>query len=93
MSELGNNLLANRARLLRDVAALDRVIMEVAASGTASATLSSSGGSKSYTRHDLDKLRALRRELAARAARLADLAAGSRAGVRHIVTTRLGVWG
>ena len=82
-----------RATIHRDIAELDRAIQEIALSGTATATLSSSGGSKSYTRLDLDKLRAYRKDLATRAARLADLAAGSRAGVRRIVTTRLGVWG
>lgn len=87
-----NRIIANRSRLLRDIAALDRVILEVAASGTASATLSSSGGSKSYTRQDLDKLRALRRELASRASALSNLLTGSSAGVRHILTTRLAAW-
>ena len=37
--------------------------MEVGTNGYASATLSSSGGSKSYTRVDLDKLTSLIKEL------------------------------
>lgn len=61
-------LLRRIAELDRDIGELERVRMEIAVSGTASATLSSGGGSKSYTRHDLDKItalvRVLRRELA-----------------------------
>ena len=37
--------------------------MEVGTNGYASATISSSGGSKSYTRVDLDKLTSLIKEL------------------------------
>ena len=39
-----------------DLATMRRVRMEVAASGFASATLASGGGSKSYTRHDLGQI-------------------------------------
>ena len=42
--------------LEKDLDTLRRVRMEVAASGYASATLSSSGGSKSYTRSSLSEL-------------------------------------
>ena len=40
----------------RDIEALKKVRTEVAASGYASATLASGGGSKSYTRLDLSKI-------------------------------------
>lgn len=40
----------------KDIAELERVRIELATSGFASATLSSSGGSKSYTRLDIDKV-------------------------------------
>ena len=50
-----------------DLATMRRVRMEVAASGFASATLASGGGSKSYTRHDiasiLQLISALEREV------------------------------
>ena len=42
-----------------DLGTLRRVRMEIATSGFSSATLASGGGSKSYTRHDLDKITAL----------------------------------
>lgn len=42
--------------LEKDIEALKKARTEVALTGYASATLSSSGGSKSYTRLDLDKM-------------------------------------
>ena len=42
--------------LENDIEALKKARTQVALSGYASATLSSSGGSKSYTRLDLDKM-------------------------------------
>ena len=45
------------------IATLDRVIDEVATSGFSSATISAGSGSKSYTRADLDSLRAQREDL------------------------------
>ena len=42
-----------------DIATLRRVRIEIAASGFSSATLASGGGSKSYTRHDIDKITSL----------------------------------
>lgn len=44
------------AALEGDIGELKRVRMELAASGYASATLASGGGSKSYTRLDLSKV-------------------------------------
>ena len=46
-----------------DVNALKNARLEIAVSGYASATLASSGGSKSYTRLDLDKITTLINEL------------------------------
>ncbi|MBQ7189138.1 MAG: hypothetical protein IJR99_06945 [Kiritimatiellae bacterium] len=43
-------------QLEKDIDELNRVRMELASSGYSSATISSSGGSKSYTRHDLSKI-------------------------------------
>ena len=42
-----------------DVNALKNARLEIAVNGYASATLASSGGSKSYTRLDLDKITTL----------------------------------
>ena len=52
-------ILERIARADSDLDTLRRVRIEIAASGFASATLASGGGSKSYTRHDLDKITAL----------------------------------
>lgn len=82
-------LAKSRASLAGDIAALDAAIRQIAASGFASATLSSGGGSQSYTRLDLGQLRALRAELAARLAAVNSALAGrSSLGIRHIVTVR-----
>ena len=54
----------NAANVLKGrIAAIDRVIDEVATSGFSSATISSGSGSKSYTRADLAGLRAQREDL------------------------------
>lgn len=49
-------ILTKIVQLEHDIGELKRVRLELAMSGTASATLASSGGSKSYTRIDLDKI-------------------------------------
>ena len=49
--------------LKRKIADVDRVIHEIATSGFSSATLSAGAGSKSYTRADLNHLRAEREDL------------------------------
>lgn len=48
-----------------DIATLKKTRVEIAANGYASATLASSGGSKSYTRLSLDQLTTLIGELTA----------------------------
>ena len=79
----------NRARLIGRIAELDRVIHEVAVSGTSSATLSSSAGSKSYTSADLEKLEALRASYASRVASIDNiLRGGGPLGIRHVRTVR-----
>ena len=51
--------------LSKDIQALKNARLEVGLNGYASASLSSGGGSKSYTRLDLDKLTGLINELKA----------------------------
>ncbi len=51
--------LARIAETEADISTLRRVRVEIAASGFASATLASGGGSKSYSRHDIGKITAL----------------------------------
>ena len=84
-----DNLTKNRARLLAQISALDRVINEIAVNGTASATISAAGGSKSYTRLDLETLQKLRTDYADRVAqimrRLANIPS---VGIRRIMTVR-----
>ena len=63
--------------------------------GTASASISSGGGSKSYTATDLDKLRTLRGVYAARIEQInmALSAHPNMTGIRHVMTVRSGgVW-
>lgn len=89
------NLVKNKNRLLFWVAEIDRTIQEIATSGTASASLSAGGGSQSYTRADIDKLRKLRGTYAARLEQI-NMALAARpnlTGIRHIQTVRSGgIW-
>lgn len=88
-------MVKNKNRLLFWVAEIDRVIHEIAMGGTASASISSGGGSKSYTAADLDKLRKLRGVYAARIEQInmALSAHPNMTGVRHVMTVRSGgVW-
>lgn len=89
------NLVKNKNRLLLWVAEIDRTVQEIATSGTASATLSAGGGSQSYTRADLDKLRKLRSSYVARIEQI-NMALAMRpnmTGIRHVQTVRSGgVW-
>ena len=52
-------LLVKVTTLEKDIEELKRVRLELAKSGYASATLSSGGGSKSYTRLDISKVNEL----------------------------------
>ena len=60
------NLTANKRRYLADIATIDRVIREIAMGGTATATLSAGGASRSYSSIDVQKLLALRNDYASR---------------------------
>ena len=88
-------MVKNKNRLLFWVAEIDRVIHEIATGGTASATISAGGGSKSYTAADLDKLRKLRGGYVARIEQI-NMALSARpnmTGIRHVMTVRSGgVW-
>lgn len=88
-------MVKNKNRLLFWVAEIDRVIQEVATDGVSSATLSSSGGSKSYTTADIDKLRKLRGTYVARIEQI-NMALSARpnmTGIRHVMTVRSGgIW-
>jgi len=65
----------------RRIQLIDQVIEEIIRDGAASATLSAGGGSRSYTRLDLDKLN---QERARWAAALRVLKSRSGTGIRHI---------
>ena len=91
MSAISNRL-KNKNRYLFWIAEIDRCIHEIATSGTASATLSAGGGSQSYTRADLDKLRRLRGVYASRVQEInmALAAYPNNTGIRHVQTVRGG---
>jgi len=65
----------------RRIQLIDQVVDEIIRDGAASATLSAGGGSRSYTRLDLDKLNA---ERARWAAALRCLKSRTGTGIRHI---------
>lgn len=84
------NLIKNKNKLLFWIAEIDRVIHEIAISGTASANLSAGGGSQSYTHQDTDKLEALRSRYASRVKSInRELSTlGNTVGITHVMTTR-----
>jgi hypothetical protein len=87
-------IVKNRNRYLFWIAEIDRVIQEIATSGTASASLSSSGGSKTYSRLNLRELRELRAVYVSRVNSL-DMALAAfpnTTGIRHVTTVRSGAW-
>lgn len=74
---------------MTDVAAVDAAIRSIASNGYASATISAAGGSKSYTRVDLNNLRALRVDLVNRLSAINSQLAGRGAlAIRHLITVR-----
>jgi len=84
-----DNLTKNKARLLAWIAEIDRAVQDIAVKGTASATISAGGGSKSYTRLDLDDLRRLRTDYAERVTQInRRLAGGPSTGIRRVMVTR-----
>ncbi len=83
------NLISNKARYLAWINDIDRVIREIAANGTVSATISVGGGSKSYTRLDLDELRKLRLDYTERVTQINRRLAGvPSTGIRRVMVTR-----
>lgn len=84
------NLVKQKFQYQRWIGEIDRVIHEIALNGTASASISSSGGSKSYSRLHLSDLRALREVYAERLTQIcrALRAGSSPAGIRHVMTVR-----
>lgn len=83
------NMRRSKARILGWISAIDRALQEIALTGTASATISAGGGSKSYTRLDTDKLLTLRREYASRVAAINRALQGVvPGGIRHVMTVR-----
>lgn len=79
----------NKARLLTWIGEIDRVVREIAVKGSASATISAGGGSKSYTRLDIDKLRRLRTDYCERVTQINRRLLGAPStGIRRIVTVR-----
>lgn len=89
MSSRSENRKANKRQLLNWIRSIDHAIQEFALTGTASATVSAGGGSKSYTRLDIDKLLSLRYKYAARVAQINRSLTGIvPGGIRHVPTVR-----
>lgn len=83
------NLIKRKALLVGWANEIDRVIHEIAVKGTASATISAGGGSKSYTRLDLSTLRALRADYTGEIAQIRRQLAGAMpGGIRHVMQVR-----
>lgn len=81
--------LSRIAEVETDLREARRVRREILASGSSSASISSGGGSKSFTRLDLDKVSALIAELTRELQALrAMLAGGGGQGIGRIVTVR-----
>lgn len=82
------NLIAANKYHAGEVARLQALIRKIS-DGAASASISSGGGSKSYTNHDIPKLRAEIREHQSAISRNQARMAGGGVG-RHVYTTRGG---
>lgn len=83
------NLTAQKSQLAAWIGEIDRVVQEIAVSGTSSASLSSSGGSKSYTRLNLAELQTLRAEYCRRLTAIyRTLSGGNPLGIRRVMVTR-----
>ena len=84
-----DNLQKNKARLLAWINDIDRVVQDIAIKGTASASITASGGTKSYTRLDLEELRELRRDYAERVTQINRRLAGvPSTGIRRVMMVR-----
>ena len=78
------------AECQRDIGELKRVRMELATSGTASATVSGGTGSKSYTRLDLGKINELISALSRELVQLRNLLSS---GTANPITSHYICWG
>lgn len=74
--EQKRKILEKIVQLESDIEEMKKARLEVIQTGFSSATLASSGGSKSYTRIDVDKMTSTIRELLRELAQLRDLLAG-----------------
>jgi len=84
-----DNLIKNKRRLLTWINEIDRARQAIAVNGYASATISAGGGTKSYTRLDLDDLKQLRTDYADRVAQINRRLVGvSPTGIRRVMVTR-----
>lgn len=89
MSTRTENLVKTKSQLLTWIGEIDRTIQEIAVSGTSSASLSSSGGSKTYTRLNLAELRSLRSDYAKRVVEINRAIVGAPSiPARRIMTVR-----
>lgn len=90
MADIGTRQTLSRiAEVESDLREARRVRREILASGSSSASISSGGGSKSFTRLDLDKVSALIAELTRELQALrAMLAGGGGLGIGRIMTVR-----
>jgi len=83
------NLLKNKAQLIFWITEIDRVIHDIAVKGTASASISAGGGSKSYTKLDVSKLYEVRMDYTSRVSQIQRRLAGvPSTGIRHVMTVR-----
>lgn len=89
-TEQKRKTLVRIAECQHDIAELKRVRMELATSGTASATVSGGTGSKSYTRLDLSKINELISALSKELMQLRNLLAGRSA---NPITSHYICWG
>ena len=89
-TEQKRKTLVRIAECQHDIAELKRVRMELATSGTASATVSGGTGSKSYTRLDLSKINELITALSKELVQLRNLLAGRSA---NPITSHYICWG
>lgn len=81
-------ILERISEVSKDIEELKRVRIEIARGGTASASLSAGGGSKSYTRLDLGIITNLIRELEVELTKLRARLNGSESPIRRIMFTR-----
>ena len=83
------NLIAQKAQLTAWIGELDRAIHDLAVKGVSTATISTAGGSKSYTRLNLAELQSLRAEYCRRLTAInRSISGGNTLGIRRVMVTR-----